>query len=108
MSDSEKRSYQDRVDDAVAPDLHDRTPAVDGPAVAAGTPPPLVYDPLAPEPGTEIDPVAVAVPKPAATDASSESTVGTGTSIALGCIAGSVLLIIIAILALFLVSVIAN
>lgn len=109
MSDSEKRSYQDRVDDAVAPDQHDRTPAVDGPADAAGTPPPpLVYDPLAPEPGTEVDPVAVAAPKPAATDASSESTVGTGTSIALGCIAGSVLLIIIAILALFLVSVIAN
>ena len=67
---------------------------------------PFVYDPLAPEPGTPASPVPSATPAPDAPE--DDSTVGTGTSIALGCIAGSVFLIIIAILILFLVSVFAG
>ena len=51
-----------------------------------------VYDPLAPEPGTPVESAA-----PAQTPAADESTVGTGTSIALGCIAGSVVLIVVAV-----------
>ncbi|MGN6483380.1 MAG: hypothetical protein ACTHMX_03170 [Thermomicrobiales bacterium] len=68
---------------------------------------PFVYDPLAPEPGSSDAPDTVATPDDAAGPVD-ESTVGTGTSIALGCIAGSVFLIIIAILILFLVSVFAR
>jgi len=67
---------------------------------------PFVYDPLAPEPGTPASPAPSATPAPDAPE--DDSTVGTGTSIALGCIAGSVFLIIIAILILFLVSVFAG
>ncbi|MGC4192622.1 MAG: hypothetical protein QM589_15885 [Thermomicrobiales bacterium] len=69
---------------------------------------PFVYDPLAPDPEATYDPLASEPAPPATSDPESESTIGTGTSIALGCIAGSVVLIIIAILILFLYSAIVN
>jgi hypothetical protein len=43
-----------------------------------------------------------AAPPPAADPAAEESTIGTGTSMALGCIAGTVVLIIFGLLFLFL------
>lgn len=66
----------------------------------------LIYDPLAPDPAA--DGVPPSANTPVTPGAAEESTVGTGTSIALGCIAGSVVLIIIAILILFAVSVFAQ
>jgi len=66
-------------------------------------PPEFVYDPLAPdEPGSGTAPSS---PPPAATEpapasAPDESTIGTGTSLALGCVVATVLLIVIAIIVL--------
>lgn len=79
-------------------------PAADprGPADPAGG---FAYDPLAPEPGSPAATAASVNPAQAAAPAD-ESTIGTGTSIALGCVAGSVVLIVIAILILFVFSVI--
>ncbi|MGC4105779.1 MAG: hypothetical protein QM753_05385 [Thermomicrobiales bacterium] len=62
----------------------------------------FVYDPLA------RDPDAVAREEKAASDAAAASTIGTGTSIALGCVAGTVLLIVVAIIILFAVSAISK
>ena len=53
------------------------------------------YDPLAPDPPSSNP--AAPMPTPAVTD---ESTVGTGTSIALGCVVATVLLIVIALVIL--------
>jgi hypothetical protein len=62
----------------------------------AETPPAeFVYDPLAPDPPSSNP--AAPIPTPAVTD---ESTVGTGTSIALGCVVATVLLIVIALVIL--------
>jgi len=55
----------------------------------------FAYDPLAPDPPST-NPSAP-IPTPAGTD---ESTVGTGTSIALGCVVATVLLIVIALVIL--------
>lgn len=55
----------------------------------------FAYDPLAPDPPTSNAPIPL--PTPAGPD---ESTVGTGTSIALGCVVATVLLIVIALVIL--------
>lgn len=65
-------------------------------------PPDFVYDPLAPdEPGSVTAPSspATAATEPV-TSASDDSTIGTGTSLALGCVVATVLLIVIAIIVL--------
>lgn len=97
----------DEVAERMRPD--ESTEGGYSPGFAIDSKPDFLYDPLAPEPGTPYDPLAADPAQPASSaDPTSDSTVGTGTSIALGCIAGSVFLIIIAILILFLVSVFAN
>ncbi len=66
--------------------------------------PEFVYDPLAPdEPGSSPKPPSPVTPTPTldpVTPAADESTIGTGTSIALGCVVATVLLIVIAIVVL--------
>ena len=65
-------------------------------------PPEFVYDPLAPdEPGSGSAPSTPTTPTPESlTPVPDESTIGTGTSIALGCVVATVLLIVIAIIVL--------
>lgn len=67
------------------------------------TPPEFVYDPLAPdEPasgsGSSLPTPVTSTPEPVTS--ADESTIGTGTSIALGCVVATVLLIVIAIVVL--------
>lgn len=83
---------------ASTPDV-DPSQASGGPAAESA----FIYDPLAPDPESPSTATSNASPAP-----EDDSTVGTGTSIALGCIAGTMVLIVFAILILFIYSVIVD
>jgi hypothetical protein len=99
VSSAEQSGPTNARDSAASTPEVDQSPVSGSPA----TEPTFVYDPLAPDPESTRPGVAGAPATP-----EDDSTVGTGTSIALGCIAGTMVLIVFAILILFIYSVIVN